>query len=515
MADERIGKYRLQKMIASGGMGEIFLARQEGPQGFAKPVVIKRILKHYARDETFVEMFVNEARLAALLNHPNIVQIFELGKAQGTYFIAMEFIHGRTLRAVKAKLKQRARGFPAGYAARIASAALHGLHYAHTLKGQQGEALKIIHRDMSPDNVMVGFDGGVKILDFGIAKTALATSTTEVGTVKGKYAYMSPEQLDAKPLDGRTDVWSVGVMLYELLAGQRPFTAEEDAALVKQILNTEPLPLSERNPEVPKELGAIVSRALNKDRNQRYSSAEAMAVALEGFVTSAQVSLSDAETAAFMKELYGDDESSNPAALTPSGEQQVPFSGLYLSSASNEMTQSTQMSVILTYARARWRALLVGLLAAAAMCGGGVALAVMGAKKPMVVAPPVDPIAALPEVEEVDAGPDEADPAAANDDPGKAPDPASPDTPNPSPPPPPHPTAGVALGKGKVDLRVKPWAEVFEGKKSFGVTPMPPFELAAGKHVLTLKNSDLSVEKHLPVKVPRDGVVTVRVDLRR
>jgi serine/threonine-protein kinase len=145
------------------------------------------------------------------------------------------------------------------------------------------------------------------------------------------------------------------------------------------------------------------------------------------------------------------------------------------------------------------------------MCGGGVTLAVMGSKKPMVVAPPVDPVAALPEVQDTGAGADEAEPVAAND---EAPKPADP-APAPDAPAPPHPAAAVTLGKGKVDLRVKPWAEVFEGKKSFGVTPMPPLELNAGKHTLTLRNSDLSVEKHVSVKVPRDGVVTVRVDLRR
>src|SRR3954464_3154167 len=164
-------------------------------------------------------MFLNEARLAALLQHPNCVQIFELGEDQGTWFIAMEFIHGRTLRAVKQQLKKRERVFPPGQLARIAAQALNGLQYAHTMQGEGGEPCGIVHRDMSPDNVMVGFNGTVKVLDFGIAKASNAATTTRTGTVKGKFAYMSPEQLLVQPVDGRSDLWAIGVLLYELVAG--------------------------------------------------------------------------------------------------------------------------------------------------------------------------------------------------------------------------------------------------------------------------------------------------------
>jgi serine/threonine-protein kinase len=500
MSEERLGKYLLVRLLATGGMGEIFLARQEGPQGFAKPVVIKRILQHLANDATFIEMFVNEARLAALLTHPNIVQIFELNRAGATWFIAMEFIHGRTLRAVKAKLKAKEQPLPAVHAARIAASALHGLHYAHTLRGEAGESLQIIHRDMSPDNVMVGFDGSVKILDFGIAKAALSSSTTQAGMVKGKYAYMSPEQLDAKPIDGRSDVWAVGVMLYELLAGARPFPAEDDGPLVKQIMFTEPRPLFEAAPHVPKELSALVHQALTKDRDQRFASAEAMAEALEQFVMQSQASLSQGQVVGFMKELYGQEVADNPAVAVTT-ENPVGFTGLYLS---DQKPAATRMSVVVTFARARWRALLVGLVAAGTLVGLAGGIAMLGAKQqpPPQVAP--DPIAALPEVEEVDAGAEEVEPVAAPE--------AAPPKPTEPAPAPPHPSV---VGRGKVDLRVKPWAEVYEGKKSLGVTPMPPLELAAGRHVLTLKNPDLSVAKNLAVKVPRDGVVTVRVDLRK
>src|SRR5581483_4841164 len=171
-------------------MGEVFFARQEGPAGFQKPAVVKRVLANLAQDQKFTEMFLNEARLAALLQHANVVQIFELGESDGRYFIAMEYVHGRNLRTVRRKLRELEREFPPAQLARIVSQALLGLHYAHTRTDENGAPLGIIHRDMSPENVMVGFDGAVKVLDFGIAKAANAASfITQAGGMKGKFAY--------------------------------------------------------------------------------------------------------------------------------------------------------------------------------------------------------------------------------------------------------------------------------------------------------------------------------------
>ncbi|MBK7862941.1 MAG: serine/threonine protein kinase [Archangiaceae bacterium] len=298
-------------------MGEVYLARQEGPAGFAKPAVVKTILPHLAREQSFIDMFLNEARLAALLTHPNCVQIFELGEDAGTWFIAMEFIHGRTLRAVKQRLKELGRAVPAAQIARIVAQALMGLQYAHGLTGEKGEPLSIVHRDMSPDNVMIGFNGAVKVLDFGIAKASNAVTTTRTGTVKGKFAYMSPEQLLAQPVDGRSDVWAMGVVLYELLAGARPFVAPVEAALVNLILNVEPDSLTQVAPGTPAELAAVAEKALQKDRARRYSSAEEMAAALERVALARHEPLTNGATSTFMRELFADEALENPAVLTP------------------------------------------------------------------------------------------------------------------------------------------------------------------------------------------------------
>jgi serine/threonine-protein kinase len=582
VAEQRFGKYRLIKLIASGGMGEVFLARQEGPHGVQKLVVIKRILKTFAAEPTFQQMFLNEARVAAQLRHPNVAQIFELGQEQGTHFIAMEFIHGRTLREVEAKLKERGLDFPATYAARITAAVLQGLHYAHTLKGEDDQPLRIIHRDVSPDNVMVGFDGSVKLLDFGIAKEATQQGTTKSGIVKGKFAYMSPERVDGKSIDHRTDIWSAGVMLYELVAGRRPFPVEEDIAALTSILTTHPPRLDQIAPDSDT-LAPIVHRALEKNPLKRFPTAQLMAEALERYCTEAQVSLKDAETAAFMRGLYGDEATRDPALAPPGdhgalsrgahhdpaggepgdetseytvgtgeftvgtgqhaagtgehigarehaagngehidagepaagnsehGIESESVSGLYLSAMNPVMHAETGLTGGYTaLARLRRKALWVGAIAAVMLLVVGVTLSSLGAQQPKTIAPPVDPIAALPAHE---PGKGEAGPAPAEFDPS-APEPTATDNNSDATDAPRTSPAFGRNARGRVDLKVKPWAEVFEGKRSLGVTPLPPLELPVGKHVLTLKNAELSIERSVKVKVPRDGTVTVRVDLR-
>jgi serine/threonine-protein kinase len=501
VSDDRLGKYRLLRLLATGGMGEVFFARQEGPAGFAKPAVVKRVLEHLAREGTFTQMFLNEARLAALLQHQNVVQIFELGEDKGRYFIAMEYVHGRNLRTIRRKLREGGREFPAAQLARIASQALAGLHYAHGLKADTGAPMNIIHRDMSPDNVMVGFDGAVKVLDFGIAKaTSGAPEVTRAGMVKGKFAYMSPEHLRAETLDARSDVWAVGVTLYELLASERPFNAPGETALVKQILTEEPRPLHELAPSVPKELSSIVHTALIKKREDRYQSAEEMASDLERFAAANGVRLTNSDTKTFMRELYGAEADENPGLLTPNAE---PFVHTPVSQASGQ----TDVSGLYTGAR-RSRPWLLYI-------GGGTAFGVFVAGVMSVITAP-------------DAAPREppqTEPPAA-----VAPARSPPSDPKPDEPPEkveavdPKAEAGAGNAarssatprdaRGKVDLRVLPWAEVFEGRRSLGVTPMAPLELAAGAHTLTLRNGDLKVTREVVVKVPRNATTTLRVDLR-
>jgi serine/threonine-protein kinase len=316
--ENTLQQYRLLSLLARGGMGEVYLARHEGPAGFAKTVVIKQILKSLAAEDQFVEMFLNEARLAALLSHPNIVQIFELGHSDETYYIAMEYIHGKSLRAIKKRLRELSMNLPPPVAALIAAQVLRALHYAHTLANEEGELLNIIHRDVSPENVLVGYSGVVKLVDFGIAKASSASDTTRSGMLKGKFAYMAPEQFASK-VTPKADVYAVGVVLYEMLSGSPPFKGESDGALVRAILQDPVTPLKELGFDVPAVLDAIIMNALTKDPEQRYENAEAMAVALEEYVHSTGQKISNQSVSALVKELFGN-EATQPSintGLTP------------------------------------------------------------------------------------------------------------------------------------------------------------------------------------------------------
>jgi serine/threonine protein kinase len=231
----RFGKYVLLDRLAVGGMAEIFLARQEGMEGFEKTVVIKRIRPHLSKQKSFVDMFLDEARLAAQLSHPNIVQIHELGQVGDSYFIAMEYVFGRDMARIIPKAERMGIAFPHVYALQIASEICEALYYAHQRSDAWGNPLHIVHRDVTPENVFVSFDGAVKILDFGIAKARGQTGQTTAGEIKGKLSYMSPEQALANPLDCRSDIFTLGVVLYEWLTGFRLFTGDSEVAVLRSI----------------------------------------------------------------------------------------------------------------------------------------------------------------------------------------------------------------------------------------------------------------------------------------
>ena len=218
-------------------------------------------------------MFLDEARIAAMLNHPNVVQIFDLGRVQGQYFIAMEYLAGESLSVVKKILRHQEKRLPPELAAGILLQAAEGLHHAHTMVGKDNKPLNIVHRDVSPQNIFVLYDGGVKVVDFGIAKATLSTSQTSTGTLKGKYAYMSPEQVEGVNLDRRSDVFCLGILLWECLTGQKLFQQDGLLSVLKAItMEDAPSPLSV-DTTIPKELAFITSKALSRDRDQRFQSA--------------------------------------------------------------------------------------------------------------------------------------------------------------------------------------------------------------------------------------------------
>lgn len=304
MASEKLGKYRLEQKIAVGGMAEIWLARQEGPAGFAKRLVIKRILPHLARDAKFVEMFLDEARVAALLEHPNIVRISDLGQVDNSYFIAMEFIDGPDLDYMIARARQLGTQIPLVIAARIVADALSGLDYAHQFADETGHSLGLVHRDISPHNVLISNTGVAKVCDFGVAKAATSKHQTQAGAVKGKFAYMSPEQIAAKPLDGRSDVFAMGIVLYELTTNQRPFGDQGELMAVTAILTQQPTDPRQFVKNYPPEMEQIIHRSLTKSRDERYASARAMQEDLERFIQATGQVITARDVATYIQDLF-------------------------------------------------------------------------------------------------------------------------------------------------------------------------------------------------------------------
>ncbi len=303
----RFGKYTLIDRIAVGGMAEIFLARQAGLEGFEKTIVIKRIRPHLSKQPNFVKMFLNEAKLAAQLNHPNIVQIYDLGKIGESYFIAMEYIFGRDMRRIIPKADALGIPFPMVYALKIASSVCEGLYYAHARTDLYGNALNIVHRDVTPENIFVSFDGTVKVLDFGIAKAANQIEQTRAGEIKGKLSYMSPEQCMGKQLDNRSDIFSLGVVLYEWLTGFKLFTGDSEVAVLKSITEGKIYAPSYFKADIPEGVEAILMKALEKDREQRYQTAWEMQYDLDQFLSQYEFTPSNIHLSNFLKQLFNDE----------------------------------------------------------------------------------------------------------------------------------------------------------------------------------------------------------------
>ncbi len=280
----RFGKYFLLDKVAVGGMAEIFRAKSFGHSGFEKVVVIKRILSQFAGNEDFVEMFIDEAKLSVELTHPNIVQIYDFGKIEDSFFIAMESVQGKDLRSILRRQAERGEYMPFEVSAFIAHEMACGLDFAHKKTDPIGLPLNIVHRDISPSNVLISYGGHVKVVDFGIAKAESASDSTESGVLKGKFQYMSPEQAMAAPIDHRSDIFSLGICLWEMLTGNRLFKRKTGLASLDAVRAGEiPLPTS-FNPTVPPELEQICMRALTAEIGERYQEACHMQADLQNFL---------------------------------------------------------------------------------------------------------------------------------------------------------------------------------------------------------------------------------------
>ena len=296
-AGSRLGRFQIVRRLAVGGMAELYLARVDGSKPTDLPLAIKRVHPHLAQDREFASMFVQEARIAATLHHPNIVRLVELGDDPHEMFYAMEYLHGEDVRSILREAVHRG-GVPLECALAIVMGAGYGLHHAH-------EAAGVVHRDVAPSNVVVTFSGEVKVVDFGIAKTMSQTRQTQAGVLKGKIGYMSPEACRGEPVDRRADVFGLGVLLYETTTGQRLFFAENQFAIMNKIVTGDFDPPSEIAPGYPEALEEIVMRALATERQDRHRTALELVQELEGFTASAGVRVVPTPLPQFMHALFG------------------------------------------------------------------------------------------------------------------------------------------------------------------------------------------------------------------
>jgi TonB family protein len=301
---DRFGQYEILERIASGGMAELFRARFRGVEGFQKIVAIKKILPSIAGDEEFLTMFADEAKLAAQLNHPNIVHIFDLGRIEsGGYFIAMEHVDGRDLRSILHLARDTGLRVPISLAVSIAAKIAAALDYAHRRRGDDGSDLHIVHRDVSPPNILVSTDGDIKLCDFGIAKAASKVSRTETGALKGKVPYMSPEQAWGKAVDQRSDIYSLGAVLFEMLAGHKLFRGDSDLDVLEKVRAGDVVAPSGLNSEVPPALDAAVLKALAREPDDRYASACDLLRDLEAVLRTYEPASSSADLAVYVRHL--------------------------------------------------------------------------------------------------------------------------------------------------------------------------------------------------------------------
>jgi serine/threonine protein kinase len=302
----RLGRYHLVHRIAFGGMAEVFRGFTFSADGERHDVAVKKLLPHYLEDQRFVTMLTDEYRLVSRLEHANVARFFELTQVGRDLLISMEFVDGRDLRSTVEQARKHGEHLRFDDAAYVLACALSGLHHAHEATDEAGEELQVVHRDLSPSNVLVGYDGEVKICDFGIAKAKLNRIETKTGIIKGKVRYMSPEQAFGRPLDRRSDVFSAGSILYELCTGQPPFRARTEMDLIFAVRDATPIPCRELAPDIPDGLAAIIERSMKRSRSERFQTSRAMRDALVRFLQRHAPNYRRTKLARFMKRIWAE-----------------------------------------------------------------------------------------------------------------------------------------------------------------------------------------------------------------
>ena len=558
-----VGRFTLLTPLAQGGMAEIWLARQSGLKGFEKLVVIKRMVTSLERDPEYVDMFLTEARLAAMLSHPNVVQIYELGEEAGSLYIVMEYLDGEDLAIVRRTGQKHGLPLLDHYTARLISMAAEGLHYAHTRTGIDGKPLGIVHRDISPQNLIATFDGGLKVVDFGIAK--LATHHTNSGKLKGKLAYMSPEQARGEQLDARSDVFSLGIVLFEVVTRTRLLPKLNDLDLLTIMAGNDPLPRpSERRPDLSPGLEMIITKALTRKREQRFQNARELHEALESWLRDTGKHASAGDLADYLRTVFARRihdrrqliETAMTAELTPS-------SAKHLSNMVARQAASTGSSESHSSTRRRdglkRRGPVIALVALSVLVlgiGGAIVKRISDREQPVVepprpvvvkppppAAPPVLVVDTVPTgalltvdgkergpapqtLEQLGVGPHQISATLEGYQPAAravlleragervmvelallpvpVPVPVVPDA---------VPDAGKPVVKaqvkrppppaptGKLTLKTTPWSTVYLGKKKLGDTPLLNVVLPAGKHTLRMVNPESNLENSIEVEI--------------
>lgn len=333
------GQYQLIEKIAQGGMAEIFKGKALDSQGLERAVVIKRILPHIAASPEFVQMLIDEAKIAVMLNHGNIAQVYDLGKVGDDYFIVMEYVEGKSISQIMKRLRLSGLLIPVPFAMAICAEIAQGLDYMHRKTDDAGHPLNIVHRDISPQNVILSVYGTIKIIDFGIAKAKNKVSVTDSGVLKGKFAYMSPEHAEGLKLDNRNDIFSLGVILYELLTGERLFKGKTNQETIKRVKKARVLAPSEKRTEIPKALDDIVLKALARDRNQRYQSAGELAHDLHKLLIQIAPHFTPQNLVEFLHDLFPENA---PETLKESlAHEPTPSRGLVISNPSADILEET------------------------------------------------------------------------------------------------------------------------------------------------------------------------------
>ena len=531
VSGRRIGRYTLRYEIASGGMGEVYLAQMRGPASVERWVALKVLKPEIAKKEKFVTMFLDEARIASRLSHPNLCAVVDFGQSDGRYFLALEYLHGETLSKVVRRVHTEAASVPgakvpAELLARVVVDAARGLQAAHDARGPDGKPLHVVHRDVSPQNVFVLYDGIAKVMDFGIASAQGRESHTVTGEVKGKFAYMSPEQLSGKLVDRRTDVFALGVVLWETIVGRRLFRAESEGETVLNVMSKDvPVP-SQLGRGIPAALDRIVLRALDRDPDRRYPTAAAMADDLDEYLAALGRPTGPAQLANLMHRLFADRIITRDAMLRAPEAPHGIIPEIDAESGSSIRSVSPRMlpDETITAPAPRWPWAL-GVVVAALLASGlglwatsspdepgrGITSSPLGQARLPAPAPPApvvppDPPPPTPP----------PDPTGAAEGPSQPPAPAPDPVPDPDPEPTKQARRPAPAATGLLNLMATPGsAHVYLRGSKIGTTPLFQKRLPAGRHTLRLVPVDGGPERRVTVEIRPNQMTPMSVRLGR